>query len=963
RNGETPSLVGARLIAYYEDGTGYSITVTEEMFDQYQQYVDYFFVLETEIEEISSGNEQITVPQRLSVQYEGLSVDTEVTILTKNYILVDQVGEIFLVKGNLPNEIILIPNSIISSTGDEIIIKSIMAANEGGVFSDLKIQGVIFPSTLESIGNNAFNSCRNLDYVLFLNESGTSQLKSIGLFAFRNCLNLTEIYLPRNLNSISPKAFEGCSKLKSIKVDALNSQYTNPQNSPYARVLYRKSTNFLYANMYTDAYIWPEGLAFSEAVLINNGVKTVYKGPEDEVFTPSTLSKDYYNFLGWEDDKLQLFVDITIFPTSVIYTSKWIPIEYYIDYRLLNSENNLDNPLTYNYEQEVDIKNPTPRPGYIFRGWTNNGSNLNQDKILLHSFGNLSLTPNWEAISYKLDYDNVTSDSNLLNPICYSIEEEITLLSPTPKIGYIFDSWLMNGLPISKITLGSIGDRILIAAWTEIDYKITYYLGSNAINNSLNPTIFHYDDEDISLSVPSRLGYEFVNWDEGNLISHHSSTDKIFTAVWNIITYDITYSLDDNGINDERNPSFYTTEEKFLIYPPTRIGYNFDGWNGINQISLGSIGNINFTAIWSLTNYSITYQIGQQENNLLNPNSYNIYSPEYVIYFPERNYYYGASWTVLPHSINYSFVDDELFIFSGNHEDITLIPNYEAVEYLITFHLDESNLNFNEVFHYNYESATYFLLGAEKENFGFVGWSTTSDGLNVVTNIPNKSHENLDFYPIWKANSYTIIFNNAGIHTNSSNYEFGQTITLTNPSREGYDFVSWSPTNFINEVDSGTKIFTANWSLITYTISYDFNDWNYLIDFPQSFTLESNTILISPSRDYYNFIGWTNNGINFSEITPLIHENLNLQALWSLQLYPIIYDLQGGVNDISNPNLYTYEDAFVLENPTRDFYNFIGWSPDGLISINSFGEKIFIAQWSPVSYQIIYNLDENVENN
>lgn len=65
-----------------------------------------------------------------------------------------------------------------------------------------------FPSTLESIGNNAFQSCRNLTYV-----SLPSSLKSIGNQAFQGCRNLSDIHIPFGVENIGNRAFYNCTAL------------------------------------------------------------------------------------------------------------------------------------------------------------------------------------------------------------------------------------------------------------------------------------------------------------------------------------------------------------------------------------------------------------------------------------------------------------------------------------------------------------------------------------------------------------------------------------------------------------------------------------------------------------------------------------------------------------------------------------------------------------------------------
>ena len=69
------------------------------------------------------------------------------------------------------------------------------------------------PSTVTTIGNDAFNFCESLTSIIF-----SEGLKTIGSCAFSWCLSLTSIKLPEGLKTIGNNAFSECSSLTSIKL-------------------------------------------------------------------------------------------------------------------------------------------------------------------------------------------------------------------------------------------------------------------------------------------------------------------------------------------------------------------------------------------------------------------------------------------------------------------------------------------------------------------------------------------------------------------------------------------------------------------------------------------------------------------------------------------------------------------------------------------------------------------------
>ncbi|MCR5797527.1 MAG: leucine-rich repeat protein [Eubacterium sp.] len=76
------------------------------------------------------------------------------------------------------------------------------------------------PEELDTIGDNAFNSCYNLRMKVSGGSSFGSKLKTIGKSAFTKCYSLSEIAFPSTLESIGESAFENASVLddKTYKV-------------------------------------------------------------------------------------------------------------------------------------------------------------------------------------------------------------------------------------------------------------------------------------------------------------------------------------------------------------------------------------------------------------------------------------------------------------------------------------------------------------------------------------------------------------------------------------------------------------------------------------------------------------------------------------------------------------------------------------------------------------------------
>lgn len=112
------------------------------------------------------------------------------------------------------------------------------------------------------------------------------------------------------------------------------------------------------------------------------------------------------------------------------------------------------------------------------------------------------------------------------------------------------------------------------------------------------------------------------------------------------------------------------------------------------------------------------------------------------------------------------------------------------------------------------------------------------------------------------------------------------------------------------------------------------------------------------------FGGWyTSNGTKWTE-TSVITADTVLYAKW---LYSITYNLDGGTNNIDNPNGYASGETVVLKNPTKEGYTFAGWfTESGFVNSKQTiqGDEnsniTLFAKWTPTEYTITYMLDGGV---
>jgi len=128
--------------------------------------------------------------------------------------------------------------------------------------------------------------------------------------------------------------------------------------------------------------------------------------------------------------------------------------------------------------------------------------------------------------------------------------------------------------------------------------------------------------------------------------------------------------------------------------------------------------------------------------------------------------------------------------------------------------------------------------------------------------------------------------------------------------------------------------------------------------------------LCTPSQTGHTFGGWytgTNGGGTNITDNSKVEGNLTVYAKWTVNTYTITYNLDGGANNSSNPNSYTYGiGVSSFANPTKTGYTFNGWYSDSAkttkitsISSTSTGAKTLYAKWTANTYTVVFNGNDN----
>jgi uncharacterized repeat protein (TIGR02543 family) len=365
-------------------------------------------------------------------------------------------------------------------------------------------------------------------------------------------------------------------------------------------------------------------------------------------------------------------------------------------------------------------------------------------------------------------------------------------------------------------------------------YNIVYDLDGGSVDTA-NPTTYSEASSTFTLTNPTKTGYTFIGWSGTGLTGNNNLTvtieqgstgDRTYNAHWSEVAYTITYNLD--GGTETTNPTGYNiASETFVLNEPTKAGYTFTGWTGSNgntpqttvTIEQGSTGDKEFTANWSINSYRLDIVKGTGINTVTGDGMH------------EYDSSVTASCTMLA---GYEFDkwtgDITTETFNMPASNATMTANARPISYSIVYNLDSGQTTTDNPVNYDVTSATITLNNPTKIGYTFKGWSGTGlDGdSNTTVTIARGSIGHRSYTANYTPISYIIDYDLAEGHletgvSNPTTYDItSATITISNPTRDGFNFLGWEGTDITEGTASdsltipvgstGYRSYVASWT-------------------------------------------------------------------------------------------------------------------------------------------------------
>ncbi|MDG5814602.1 InlB B-repeat-containing protein [Chitinispirillales bacterium ANBcel5] len=405
----------------------------------------------------------------------------------------------------------------------------------------------------------------------------------------------------------------------------------------------------------------------------------------------------------------------------------------------------------------------------------------------------------------------------------YKTGESVTVLGNSGALsreGFEFIGWSTDNDSSSAIvkaedTLIIDGEDInLYARWTKVSDTDNFTVTFDYNYDSVVTTQIVADGA--LLEKPSepqkREGYTFEGWySDQNMDEKWDFEEGVITsdtnlfAYWNVITYQISYTLN-GGSNHDDNPNSYTIEsEAISIKNASREGFSFLGWFvdtvRISQIESGSTGDLTLEAKWTEDPvFFIAYHGNGNTDGSAPDTAFYEEGAEVTVSGAgslTRTGHQFMGWNTDPHGEGDSFDPNDTFEMGA--DDLILHAQWELNEYTVSFYTGEEDLFKTQIV----QHGSYAKEPSEtpvKEGYRFAGWFGNSALTNPFDFNERVITNDRTIYAKWIP-LFSVVYHANGADTgkvplDSNLYNEGRTVLVSNNSaslyKEGFSFAGWN---------------------------------------------------------------------------------------------------------------------------------------------------------------------------
>ena len=619
------------------------------------------------------------------------------------------------------------------------------------------------------------------------------------------------------------------------------------------------------------------------------------------ITAPADPTKEGYTFAGWDEN-----IPANMPAKNMTIKAKWTINQYTVTFK---NGDEVVKSAEMNYGSTIAAPKAPDKEGYTFKGWQGYTDNMT---LPAHD---VTFTAQWTINKYTITFD--TDGGSAIAAITQNYGTAIAKPADPTKTGYTFDGWDKT-IP----TTMPAGDMTIKAKWAANQYTVTFDSDGGSACDSVSVT---YDRPYGTLPKPTKEGYTFTGWYDNNTLIYDTTLyrtagDKKLTAHWGIVSYTITYSVDNKileNVNDTRE--FGARLDKLYTY--TKTGYTVSEWtqsDGRQPPATMPAKQVYLYATTTPISYTISYQLNGGTNAESNPASYTVESGEIKLAAPSREGYTFQGWK--------SGTTTEMApviavgsIGSRSYEAVWRV-NSHTLKYVLDGKETTRTVNYGETVTVTPPDA--------KTGYTFSGWKV--EGATAKNGQFTMPDNDVTITGGYTANTYTVKFNaNGGNECEDITVTYdGKYTDLPTTTRTGYTFDGWYDGSTKVTADTDVKItadqtLTARWTANKYTVTFDANGGSACEDITVTYGGKYPT-LPAPTKEGYTFKGWFDGETQVKSGTAVtITKGQTLTARWGINTYTITYQVDGQTVKTES---VTYGEDIPAYTYTKTGYDVSAWN-------------------------------------
>ena len=715
-------------------------------------------------------------------------------------------------------------------------------------------------------------------------------------------------------------------------------------------------------------------------------------GVDYELRTDKPTAKGYL-FSGWntEEDGSgdDYFPGDTYSENEALYLyAQWTPIKYTVAYNGNGSTSGSMLAQTFTYGKSYNLAaNGFVRSGYHFAGWNTKADGSGTSYADKQSVKNLASThgakitlyAQWVKNTYTIHF-HANGGAGSMADVTVPYDTSYNL--PTNKFtyqGYTFDKWktedgtgVYGNEAAIKYSSSQLKNGVLnlYAQWKINQYTLTI-TGDSGVETITGSGTYNYGTA-ANVTYQIKPGYHIKNitgttadGDPNGSWTGHTGKSGTVTDTWTVKacnrtivvhtepnTYTIKYDGNGNTGGSTANSSHtYDVAKGLTANGYIRTGYSFNGWNtkadgsgtayadkvSVKNLTTTNGGTVTLYAQWTKNSYYLDLNgllDGKSTGNITGYGTADIYVDGVQKANDVTDFYqkipYGSKYEIKDIKVvtGHTYVGAHSGSITGTigTSNVGVVLEFKTNKYTVTF--DKNNgtgTMADQTFTYGVKQALTKNAFA-RTGYTFAGWNTQANGKGTtytdqqeVTSLSATDGATIRLYAQWTAISYTVTYDGNGSTSGS-----------TASSSHTYDTA---------------KALTANGFTKT---GYTFKGWNTKAD--------------GSGTSYADKASVKNlSSTNGATVT--------LYAQWTANKYTVAYNANGGSGTMATDTV-SYGTGYVTKTNafTRTGYTFKGWNEKadgtGTDWTNWIGKSwawtytkniTLYAQWTANQYQLTLN--------